>query len=438
MSLVDLAARVVERAKALGAEQAVVGVTRGTHTQIIRRGGKVESATEATSRGLSLSVLVNDRWTSNSTSDLREEALETFLRRSVEAAGVLEPDPDRRLPDPAECGRGATEAELDLDDPAWAARTAEERARDVEALEETIRANPGGDVISSSAWVSDGRSEGVRVTSDGFADSAAGGWFAAGGEMTLRDGDRRPEASAGYTTRYLADLPGADVIARDLAERARERIGAGPMESGTYTMVVNNRVAGRILGLILGPITGGALHEGRSCLHDKLGQRIASPLLTIVDDPLRPRGLSSHAWDGDGRRARAFDVVRDGVLQTFYLNTYYARKLGRPATTGGRSNWVLPAGDRPVSEICADRPKAILVTGFLGGNSNPVTGDFSFGISGMLLENGKATRPLAEMNVAGNTLELFEQLTALGNDPWPWSSTLAPSLVFDGVQFSGR
>jgi PmbA protein len=278
----------------------------------------------------------------------------------------------------------------------------------------------------------------ARVTSHGFSDVTRGAWFSLGGETTLRDGDRRPEASVGYASRYLADLPSLDRIADDLRERAAERIGSGPIESGVYPAIIENRVASRILGLLLAPIAGSTLHEGRSCLRESLDTRIASERLTIVDDPLIPRGLASHAWDGDGRRPVRRDIVRDGVLKTFYLNTYYARKLGMSATTGGRSNWVVPAGPRPWQEVAAEWPRAVLVTGFLGGNANPTTGDFSFGIRGRLVEHGVPTRALSEMNVAGNLAELLPDLVALGDDPWVYGSTFAPALVFGGVRFSGK
>ena len=437
-SLEALAAQVLAWARAAGAAEAVVVASRSSETQLQRRDGRVEQASEAVSRGLGLSLLVDDRWTSNGTSDLRPEALAAFVRRSVEVARVLEPDPDRRLPDPSACGRGASEAALDLCDPVVATRTVDDRAAAAEALEAAIAARPAGEVVSASAWVAEGHSRHVRLTSTGFSDATAGGWFGWGGGTTLRDGERRPEAATGFSARYLVDLPSADAVADDLHRQAVERLGAGPMASGTYPLVVQNRVAGRILGLLAGPLSGAALHDGRSCLHDKLDAVIGSSLLTIEDDPLLPRGLSSHPWDGDGLRAAPRTVVEGGVLRSFYLSTYYSRKLGRPATTGGRSNWSVPPGPQPLAETLAALPGAVLVTGFLGGNANPATGDFSFGIRGVWLERGAVVRPLSEMNLSGNLLTLFPRLVALGDDPWRWSSVRAPSLVFDAAQFSGR
>ena len=202
-------------------------------------------------------------------------------------------------------------------------------------------------------------------------------------------------------------------------------------------MVLANRSAGRILGILGGPLNGASLFEGRSCLADKKGKAIGSPLFTIKDNPLIPRGLGSRPWDGDALIAKPRTIIEDGVLKNYYINTYYGRKLQQPTTTGGRSNWVIPTGDQSWESVAAAFPKAILVTGFLGGNANGITGDFSFGITGQLLENGVPTKSLSEMNVAGNILSIFHQLTAVGNDPWLWSSVRSPTLIFEDIQFSG-
>jgi PmbA protein len=122
----------------------------------------------------------------------------------------------------------------------------------------------------------------------------------------------------------------------------------------------------------------------------------------------------------------------------FYLDRFHARRLGQPPTTGARSNWVVCPGARPWEAIAADLPRAIRVDGFLGGSANPATGDFSFGVLGAYLERGVAVSPIAEMNVSGNLLSLLPRLIELADDPYPWSSTRSPSLVFDEVAFSGR
>ncbi|MEZ4318680.1 MAG: TldD/PmbA family protein [Myxococcota bacterium] len=436
-SLMDLAERVVRYAKKLGADEVGCTVSDGTHVTIQRRGGKVEQATEATTRGLSLSVLCDDRYSSNSTSDLRPEALEPFVQRAVESTKFLEADPARRQADGALCGRGVDAETLDQDDPYWHQRTAADRASYAEALEGALQELHTDDVISSAVYSADGRSHTIRVMSNGFSGEDEGAWFAAGGEMTLQEGDKRPESAAYFAMRHFTDLPSIEVIAREVVERTRERLGAKPIETGAYPMILPGRSASRILGAFAGPLSGGAIHQGRSCLADKLGKRVGSKHFTIIDDPHIPRGLGSHPWDGDAIRSRVRTIVKEGVLEEFNIGLYHARKMGVEPTSGGRSNWVIPPGPRSVEAIARELPKAIVVTGFLGGNSNGATGDFSLGIRGILWENGEPTQSLSEMNVTGNVTTLFESLVEVANDPWLYSSVRSPTLVFEGVQFSG-
>jgi PmbA protein len=130
-------------------------------------------------------------------------------------------------------------------------------------------------------------------------------------------------------------------------------------------------------------------------------------------------------------------VLRDGVLENYYVNLYYGRKLGETPTTGGRSNWVVPPGERSPQALVADLPRCVLVTGFLGGNSNGLTGDFSFGVQGVLLEHGQPVQSLSEMNVSGNIADVLQRFTASGDDVWAYGSVRTGSLLFDDVSFSG-
>ena len=437
-NLLDLAQDVVTQALELGADQAAATFSSGSHATIVRRDGQVEQATEATSRGLSVSLFVDERASSHSTSDLRPEAVREFLTRAIAATRYLEPDPDQRQPDAELCGRGATEAELDQDDPTWLDRTPGQRAALAEAMEESLSGLRTDDVISGSTWCADGRTSTARVMSNGFAGEHTSAGYSLGGDVTLDEGNgKRPEAGAYYGARHLTDLPDPDAIAAEVMERARERIGAGPIESGTYPMILLNRAAGRLLGMLGGPLSGSSLFEKRSCLDGKIGEAIGSRHLTLVDDPLVPRGLGSRPWDGDALRARRRTIIEDGVLQQYYISVYYGRRLGMDPTTGGRSNWVVPAGDVAWQTLAKAWPKAVLVNSFLGGNANPITGDFSYGVRGVLVENGVPTKSLSEMNVSGNLMSLFHKLSAVGDDPWKWSSSRVPTLLFEDVQFSG-
>lgn len=436
--LLDLASDVVKDALSLGADEASVSVSKGSHATIVRRDGQVEQATEATTMGLAVGLFIDGRSSSHSTSDLRPDALRDFLERAIAATSYLEPDADRRQPDAALCGRGSTEAELDQDDPTWSDRTPADRGELAARMEAALDQVRTDDVISGSTWCADGRSTSVRVMSNGFSGEHTSAGFSLGGDVTLDDGQgKRPEAGAYFGSRHLADLPEVDHIAREVMERARERIGAKPIESGTYPLILLNRAAGRVLGMLGGPLSGASLFEKRSCLDGRLGTRIGSDVLTLVDDPTIPRGLGSRPWDGDALVATPRTIIDKGVLNSYYIDVYYGRRLGMDPTTGSRSNWIVPPGERSWQELTRGYDKAILVNSFLGGNNNGITGDFSFGIRGLLIENGEISAPLSEMNVSGNLLELLPKLAAVANDPWKWSGTRSPTLIFEDVDFSG-
>ncbi len=436
--LVQIARDVVAQSVALGAEEASAAMSSGSHVTLTRREGRVEQATEATTRRLVVALLVDGRYSSHSTSDLRSPAVRAFLERAVAATRYLEADRDRAQAPGELCGRGVSEEQLDQLDPSFASYQADDRAAVALELEQQVEAHRDERFISATAYAADGTSRSARVMTNGFCDESEGAWFSMGAELTLADeGGKRPEAYAYFGARYRSDLPSPTEIAAEVVRRARESLGAGPTASGRYPMILLNRATGRVLGALAGPLSGGALHEGRSCLADSLGETIGAATLTLRDDPTIPRGLGSTPWDGDAMRAKPRAIIEEGVLRSFYVGQYHARKLGRPPTTGSRSNWVVPPGERSWGAIAAELPKAILVTGFLGGNSNPATGDFSFGIRGQLLEHGEPVRALSEMNISGNLTEIFHQLVEVADDPWTWSSVRSPTLVFDDVSFSG-
>lgn len=182
---------------------------------------------------------------------------------------------------------------------------------------------------------------------------------------------------------------------------------------------------------------GRNIQQKQSFQADKKGLKIASEYLTVIDDPLMIGGMDSRLYDGDGFASHKRTMIDSGVLKEFYLDWYYSRKLGRDPTTGSASNIIIPPGKRSVKEIMKDLGKGILVTGFIGGNSNSTTGDASVGIFGHIFENGEPVQAIAEMNIADNHLKFWNKLSEVANDPWIYSSQITPSLVFTDVVVSG-
>jgi PmbA protein len=315
----------------------------------------------------------------------------------------------------------------------------EERRRIARELEEGVRAEQGaGAILSVSTGFSDSWSESVKVASNGFEGVRYGTSYWVGAEVSVKDADgRRPEDGAYAGARFHSALPDHHVIARDAARRAHGRLGARKVSSAVLPMALENRVAGRLVGSLIGPLAASSLQQKRSFLEGKLGQKIGSDKLTIVDDPLIPRAFGSRLFDGEGISAKRMPVFEKGVVSTYFVDTYYGKKLGMAPTTGSASNLTFPGGQGDQASLLADLKEGVLVTGFLGGNTNASTGDFSLGVQGFMVRGGQIAEPIAEMNIAGNQLELWQRLIAVGADPYPYSAVLTPTLVFDAVQFAG-
>ena len=214
--------------------------------------------------------------------------------------------------------------------------------------------------------------------------------------------------------------------------------GSGGLQLPVEIVNGSSPVSSWLLYGLFAPLSGWALDQKRSCFEDAIGKVIASSKLDLIDDPLLEGAWGSRRFDGEGLTARRRHIVKGGKLAGYYLDSYYARKLGKEPTGGGRSNIVFSPGEGTLDALLKAAGKAVLVTNFLGGNSNSTTGDFSHGISGFVIEGGKRARPIASMNIAGNHGELWKTLTGWGADAYAYSSVRAPSLVFAPMVVSGK
>jgi PmbA protein len=279
------------------------------------------------------------------------------------------------------------------------------------------------------------------VTSNGFQGDVGRTSFSCAAEATAKDeGDKRPADWWSESHRHRDDLTDPAAIGRRAVERALRRVGADRMPTEELPLVVENRAAGRLLRFFSAALFGGNLQQRRSFLEGKLGEQVTAAELTVTDDPFIPRARGSRLFDNEGLAAKKRAIIEQGVLKNFYIDSYYARKLDMPATTGYFSNLVFTSSERQPQSPAAwmkELGRGILVTGFIGGNSNSSTGDFSTGIQGFLFEDGEIGRPLAAMNIAGNHLEFWHRLVGLGDDPYPFSSVRIPTLVFDKTLVAG-
>lgn len=425
-------------AKSAGAGASAARAYRVRDVSLDYRDGKVEKISESTTRGVNIQLYVDGRFSSVSTSDLRPEALKTFISDSIAVAKAIAPDPFRALPDPA-LYKGQAAADLQLEDPKYFGITADDGRKMAKVVHDAARTVKGSEVITSvTSSFSSNLVENWMVTSNGFSGTNRGTSFFVSAQVSAKDSDgRRPEEYDFAGSRFWGAVPDPARVGVSAAERTLRRLGSKKGESMAMTVIVDNRAAGRLVGMLGQALQGGSLQQKRSFLEGKLGQQVLSPLVTVTDDPLIPKAFGSRKFDMEGIAAKPRVIFENGVLKSYYIDTYYGRKLKMEPTSGGTSNLTWKLGSKSQKQLFADAKDALLITGFIGGNSNGGTGDFSVGVVGFRLRNGEVAEPLAEMNLSGNHLEFWKKLVALGNDPFPYSSLRTPTLVFENVSVAG-
>lgn len=436
--LLSIAERACARAKERGASASAAAVSTTRSTKVMVRDGKLEELKAATSRGLSLRVFVDGRYGSHRTSDLSPEGLGRFVDEAVEMTRFLMPDKHRALPDPA-LYQGRSKKDLGIFDPAHEQLTTEARKARAMAAYQAARDAGGEKVISAEAGTSDRVRRWVLVNSNGFVDGESSTQFSQWAELSVRDpSGRRPSDWVESMSRTVAGLAPPEQTGKEAARRTLAQVGADKIASLSLPLIVENRAVSRVLGGLLAPLYGSALDQKRSCFEGFEGKPVASKLFSVRDEPLLQGGWGSRRFDGEGITARPRPLFEGGVLKSFFIDTYYGKKLGRDPTSGGSSNLVFATGERSLEQLCRAAGKAVLISRFIGGNSNSTTGDFSHGIAGFLVEGGKISRPLASMNIAGNHKEFWKGVVELGNDPYPHSSQLTPSLLLQATLVSGK
>jgi PmbA protein len=358
-------------------------------------------------------VYANGRYSSHQTTDLDADRLPSFLQQAVEITRALEPDEHRKLT-PAALFADRPDIDLELSDPAVLALDRDTRLAWCVALDDAARQHVK--VISATSGVYDGTQTEASASSNGFSGTQESTYCWLGAEITLRDrGDRRAEDSFYAGAPNVDDVPDAPVIADTALKRAIARLDADKGPTLKAPMLVDARAAAQLIGRLMGGANAQSVQQGRSFWADLAGTEAFSPKLTIIDDPLIVRGLGSRHYDREGIAAKAWPIVENGVVRNLYVQV----------------------GRQTLAELVGEVGTGIYVTSWLGGNADSTSGDFSLGLRGHLIENGRIGMPVGEMNVTGNLRELFTRLELVGNDPYPYSSTLAPSMVFADVSFSG-
>jgi PmbA protein len=442
----DLAADVLARARARGADAADTLVAQGDDFSATVRRGQVETLKEAGSKALGLRVFVGRRTASTYTSDFSPASLDALVGEAVAIARATGEDPAAGLPDemvPPE------PVELGLFDPSPGTLATADRIERARAAEGAALAVSPEITNSQGATYASSEDEVVLANTLGFL----GGYRSSSVALSVvpvaeRDGEMQRDYW--YTTgRGLSDLQTPEEVGRIAAERTLRRLGSRPVATCEVPVVFDPDTADELLGQVFRALSGYSVFRGATFLKDRLGEAVASPLLTVVDDGRRVRGLGSRPFDGEGLPTRRNVPLEAGVLRYFLCDSYAARKIGARATGSARrgvgggpsvgaSNLCFQAGDRRPEDIVGEVEAGLLVTDLIGFGVDLVSGDYSQGAAGHWIEKGRTTHPVHEVTIAGNLKQMLMDVDAVGDDLVFRGASASPTLRIRRMTVSGR
>jgi PmbA protein len=431
-------------ALATGADAAEVAFAERQSLSVTVRLGALEEVEREEVRDLGVRVLIGKRQASVSGSDMSPAGRRKLVERVVAMARLAAEDPWVGLAPDDRLARGPA-ADFDLFDPSEPspealedhARAAEDAARAVAGV---TNSNGASAAWSTSSW--------RLATTSGFHGVHRGTAFSLSAQAIAGEGSAMEQGGEGRTTRWLEDLPSPEAIGAEAGRRAVASLGARKIASTTAPVIFENRLAGSLIGPLLGAISGPSVARGVSFLKDRLGQALFSKSVTLTDDPHRPRGLGSSPFDDEGVANRAMNIIEEGVLTTWLLNSSSARQLGLP-TTGhasrglagppgvSSSNLTLQPGDKDRDALMREAGSGVLVTSMFGPSLNSNTGDWSVGCSGHWFENGEIAYPVTEITVAGNLIDIYARLVP-GADLARRGANDTPSILVDGLAIAGK
>ena len=434
--LKDIAATVLKLAAERGASQAEVSVSLGSGLELGVRLGDVETLERTRDRGLGVTVYFGKRKGTASSTDLSPDA----IRETVEAAcTIARYTAEDRHAGLADAELMATDfPDLDVWHP-WAldietaidiALRCEAAARDVDPRIE----NSDGASLSSQAGMR------VYANSHGFMGAHRGTSHSLSCAVLAKAGDEMQRDYWYDSVRNAADMADAEAVGRRAGERTVARLGSRRLPTGKLPVMYSPEVARSLVGHYLGAMRGTSQYRESSFLLGAAGQQVFPEFMNIDERPRMPNAASSASFDSEGVATRDKALVENGVLQTYLLGSYSARRLGLQTTgnAGGVRNVRVHPGSMDFAALCKDMDKGLLVTELMGQGVNGVTGDYSRGASGFLVENGEIVHPVEEITIAGNLLDMYRNIRAAGSDIDTRGNIQVGSLLIDGMTIAGE
>ena len=438
---INIARHCISYAMANGADAVRVSISDSTMDGCTMLNGVLDKVTHAADRSVYLYLYADRRYGTFSTNRLEKEDLEMFIKQSVAMVKMLGEDECRSLPDPSRTAKDAvTGRELGLYDSRYEESDSDSRL--TRAKQMSICSKVASDdyqLISEECEYSESYDDNFTADSQGFEGRHTETCFSVFAEMTIQDKEGGKYSGFWWESSFDKDGVNLQGCSEKALARAVRQIGPKKRRSGHYRMVVDTSVATKLISPILTALNAASIQQKMSFLDGTAGKKVFPEGMTLMDLARTPRKNGSRLFDTEGVATKDSPIIENGVVKQYFVNTYMSAKMGIEPTVEDISRpCLLPIGEKELSlkDLLQMSGSGILVTGFNGGNCNPVTGDFSFGIEGFAFSRGKVTHPVREMLITGNMLELWNNLTAVGSDARPSVRWQIGSLAFDNVSFS--
>ena len=443
-----IAKDVIDLALGYGTEQVSVSLAKSISFQVDVRENKIESLQESGSSGIHITISKNNRRSTVSSNDFREETLAPLIRSTLEALPYMGEDKFYTLPDPALQGRAP--GDLEFLDPDYSKLSSGEKVK-ISLNLEALSLNTDQRLKTDQSFYSDSKSYVVHADSNGFLEGETKTLYSMGISMIADDIESksnksestnvgRKQTDGWYSTaRFHKNLTSPEDIVEKARRRTLRKLGAVKPPSQEVPVVFSSEMAQSFLGKIASALMGENLFRKQSFLLNKLDESIANAKINLIDNPLLPGKLGSRHFDSEGVEAKPLVLIENGVLKNYMLSTYSANKLGMASNghSGGISNLILKLGDYPEEELIASVKNGLYLTSMTGQGANIVTGDFSRGGQGVWIREGKLAEPVSEFTIAGTFAEMLNNLKMIGNEIDERSSILTPAFKIDKMMVSG-
>lgn len=423
---------ILQLTRQMGADEARISFSYALQNSFTAFNDKIDKIHSALDNSLTLSIFADGKYGQFTTNRLNRDDLRSFIENGVKLVSLIEKDPHRHLPPADRYYRGGM-PDLGLCDDSFYLIDPDVKKQLALAAAEEIRSGAGARFRGAETSFDDSIVESITADTQGFYGEEKSTSFSISASASLSDDDGSiPESFWVERTLFYKDLPkngcGEKAVNLGLAALNPHKI-----KKGKYRVVIDSRVASRVVMPIVNALDGASIDQNNSFLKDSLGRKLFPDILTIKDSPHMAGAFGASYFDFEGIATNSSYIIENGTVSRYFIDTYYSSKLGFPLNSGDYCVLEIEPTAKGLSreDILGECGSGVMITGFNGGNYNQVTGDFSFGIRGFYFENGHPVHSVREMNITGNIVTLFGSLTAVGDDPSTISAARIPTLAFD-------